>query len=257
MSQEAHLQQESHFNLKKIHVVAPFAVNLPYPFYFFSSEALTSRRMATPIAPSYYESTTEYLYDSDDEYPISPATPRAWWACQGGQHYPLGAEKGYLDNAGAGDCLDVEQTRVHLAALVDGAEAPSPRLLEDLEYDVESRTDRNSFDSDKKPFSSPPLSKNTLQGWLIDIFAGVVAFVTTAVTYISTAHSVVGSFDPSLIYIVVDASLLGTGLAGAWLSRRSRVPWAMASVDVGFAPLLAQLGAVCWNGVVSKNAETL
>lgn len=123
----------------------------------------------------------------------------------------------FLDQAGAGDCIDVMESRVHLATA----------------YEVEPKKD------DKKP-----------KMW-IDISASVASFAVTAVIYVSTAQSVVGKLDPRLIYVVVDMAFLGSALSGLYLTLRSKLPWAVGGMDVGFAPLLAQMATLCWDGCVN------
>jgi len=56
-----------------------------------------------------------------------------------------------------------------------------------------------------------------------------------------------------LVSTQVDGALLGTAATGLYFAQRSRVPWCVASVDVGFAPLLAQLAELCWNEIVGFN----
>ncbi|KAK7242872.1 hypothetical protein SO694_00015493 [Aureococcus anophagefferens] len=87
----------------------------------------------------------------------------------------------------------------------------------------------------------------------VDGLASCVAYLVTCVIYVSTAQSVFGKLDPRLVYVGVDGALLGTAATGLYFAQRSRVPWCVASVDVGFAPLLAQLAELCWNEIVGFN----
>ena len=199
------------------------------------------------------ESLSEESSSSSQNIPL-------FWVC--GSNATKRKKRSYLDDAGTGECIDMEETRVHLAAVVECSPSQLMSPVSTQRYRGESvDTERTSLGSPTTVAVAPSRRKkddiiHILKMWLVDAMTGLVAFVITAVTYISTAHSVVGSFDPSLVYVVVDACLLGTALSGAWLSRQSRVPWAMSSVDVGFAPMLAQLGAVCWEGTVPINPRT-
>ena len=87
----------------------------------------------------------------------------------------------------------------------------------------------------------------------VDGLASCVAYLVTCVIYVSTAQSVFGKLDPRLVYVGVDGALLGTAATGLYFAQKSRVPWCVASVDVGFAPLLAQLAELCWNEIVGFN----
>mmetsp|Transcript_23921 Transcript_23921/g.31134 ORF Transcript_23921/g.31134 Transcript_23921/m.31134 type:complete len:1021 (+) Transcript_23921:52-3114(+) len=182
----------------------------------------------------------------------------------------MGAE--YLREAGAGECLDIS-SRVHLASVVDSAEPPSPRPSPRVLTPSRDNSPRPT-PIKKMPLRAPsfkeehdtesgtllPVAQIDSNWWsvlsviIIDVCAGSVAFATTAVVYISTAHSVVGKLDPTLLYVVIDAALLGTGLAGAWMTLASRIPWCIASVDVGIAPLLAQMADVVWQNVVQAKS---
>ena len=74
----------------------------------------------------------------------------------------------------------------------------------------------------------------------------------------STAQSIFGKLDPHLVFVGVDGALLGTAATGLWYAQLSRVPWCVAAVDVGFAPLLAQLADQCWKAIAprARRADT-
>ncbi|KAJ8609906.1 hypothetical protein CTAYLR_005554 [Chrysophaeum taylorii] len=100
----------------------------------------------------------------------------------------------------------------------------------------------------ERPKVSSSSSRKKSRSFWKDVSASLASFLITAVIYVSTASSVVGKLDPRLIYVVVDTALLGTAICGIYLSLKSKVPWAIASLDVGFSPLLAQLSETCWRG---------
>ena len=54
----------------------------------------------------------------------------------------------------------------------------------------------------------------------------------------------------------MDGALLGTALTGIVFALRSQVPWCIASTDVGFAPLLAQLADQCWKAIAPTKKHT-
>ena len=89
-----------------------------------------------------------------------------------------------------------------------------------------------------------------------DVMATCVAFVVTCVIYASTAQAIFGKLDPRLVFVGVDGALLGTALTGVVFALRSQVPWCIASTDVGFAPLLAQLADQCWKNIAPTKKHT-
>ena len=89
-----------------------------------------------------------------------------------------------------------------------------------------------------------------------DVMATCVAFVVTCVIYASTAQAIFGKLDPRLVFVGVDGALLGTALTGIVFALRSQVPWCIASTDVGFAPLLAQLADQCWKAIAPTKKHT-
>lgn len=180
-----------------------------------------------------------------------------------------------LETVGAGDCID--GSRVHLAYLVEVRSSPSPQLRKHIKkghHHSKSGIKRYAFlrkgsAADYIEEADPPsppakikalpepktLPSSPLKHWLrvilVDLSASLASFLITAVIYVSTAQSVVGKLDPRLIFAIVDMALLGTAISGVYLAVRSKVPWAVASLDVGFSPLLTQLGDVCWAGTVT------
>ncbi|KAJ1453466.1 hypothetical protein M885DRAFT_588628 [Pelagophyceae sp. CCMP2097] len=86
--------------------------------------------------------------------------------------------------------------------------------------------------------------------WAVDVLASLVQFLLAAVIYVSSAQSILGHLDPSLVYVGVDTMLLGTALTGVVIVACSKLPWAVAAVDVGFVPLLAKMAEIIWVRVV-------